>query len=103
MLTKEDREKQLYIRQINDLRAVMGTAEGRRVIWTFFAYTEPLKDVTRIGFNASVYYNAGKQGYGQWLVGEILKHPDLYKLYTKMRQEAEMDDLREVSVDEERL
>jgi hypothetical protein len=99
-MTKEERDKELYKRQINDLHNVMCTAEGRRLLWLFFAYSEPLKDVTRLGFNSSIYYNAGKQGFGQWLVSEIMKHPELYALYTKMRIEAENDPLKEVEGNE---
>jgi hypothetical protein len=64
-------EKLKRERELDDLRAVITTPEGRRVMWrllsrcgTFASIWEP---------SAKIHYNSGQQDVGHYLMAEIVE------------------------------
>ncbi len=53
-----------------DLRAMLGTAEGRRVLWGILGHCQILASIYHP--SSQIYHNAGRQDVGHFILGEIL-------------------------------
>ena len=89
LMTKERREKQKRQTEMNDLRAVMGTREGRRFLWRTLARSGVNSSVVRSGFDYSAMYWAGQQDIGHFLQGELIEANS--GAYLLMQKEAMKD------------
>ena len=89
LMTKERREKQKRQTEMNDLRAVMGTREGRRFLWRTLARSGVNSSVVRMGFDQSAMYLAGKQDIGHFLQAELIEANS--GAYLQMQKEAMKD------------
>ncbi len=79
-------EKQEFKRdnQLNDLRNVLETPHGRRVIWRIL---EHCKTFGSIWSNSSqIHYNSGMQDVGHWIMGEIAS-ADEQQLFLMMKEQ----------------
>jgi hypothetical protein len=87
--------------ELEDLRAVLGTGEGRRTIWRVLTQAGAFKSV----FNpeaAVMAYQAGQQDLGHWLLAELaeLDPAAVFRLAEEARgrerKELEVDDAMRV-------
>ena len=70
-LTEEERRKKaekVRRRQMDDLRAILGTAEGRRLINRIFERAHIFH--TSFTGNSHTYLNEGERNIGLWLISE---------------------------------
>lgn len=68
---KASREERLRHRQLDDLKVVMSSIHGRRLIWRLLSECGTFKSVHHPS-GSQVYYNAGKQDLGHFLMGELV-------------------------------
>jgi hypothetical protein len=71
-------------REVAELRDVLRTIEGRRVLWRFLEKCGVFESIMET--SARIYYNAGKQDLGHYLLGEIGKADA--NAYILMQQDA---------------
>lgn len=71
-------------RETRDLQAVMGTPEGRRLLWRFIAECGIYKSI--FVPSSEIYYRAGRHDLGLWLVDQITTAAPLP--YLLMQREA---------------
>ena len=55
--------------ELSDLREVMKTAEGRRVLWRFLEKANPFQPIWEA--SARIHYNSGQQEFGQFIMSEM--------------------------------
>lgn len=80
----KESEAHRHDRELAELRDVLQTIEGRRVLWRFLEKCGVFESIMET--SARIYYNAGKQDLGHYLLGEIGKaDPNAYIL---MQQDA---------------
>ena len=72
-------------REIEDLRYVLRSSQGRRVIWGLLCKCHAFASVFDPS-GSKVYYNAGKQDIGHWMLSEI-QEVDPNKLIEMMIEE----------------
>lgn len=70
--------------EMNDLRFLMSTQQGRRFMWRFLAHCKVFGSVWEP--SAKIHYNAGKQDIGHFLQSEIVEADQ--DMYFKMMTEA---------------
>lgn len=82
----DQRERRLIERSRKDMRAVLATAEGRRVMWQLIGKCKVLSSIFET--NSRIYYNAGQQDIGHYLLGEIVNaDPDMWiKMQTENKE-----------------
>lgn len=83
--TPEQKQKQALARrqQLEDLRGVMSTSEGRRFMWRLLGETN-LFALSYTG-NAETYFREGRRSVGLNLFKDL--HEACHKLYQQMEQE----------------
>lgn len=88
----EDSRQKLLERQRSDLRKVLQTVEGRRVIWRIMRDASPFNTpYAGVGNDSLTFLNIGKKEFAMNLYAEIEStQPDLLLV---MRQEAASDRL----------
>jgi len=64
------RAKNVREREILDVGAILSTAEGRRFIWRLLGHCGVSESV--MAADSLIYYNAGKQDVGHFLMAEIM-------------------------------
>lgn len=71
-VTKAGRKEELSRDgELNDIRAVLSTAEGQRFIWRLM---EKCKTFNSIWVsNAAIHYNSGQQDIGHFIMSEIVE------------------------------
>lgn len=75
----KETEGQRRDRELAELRDVLSTLSGRRVLWRFLAKCRTYESIMET--SARIYYNAGQQDLGHYLQGEIgLADPDAFIL-----------------------
>lgn len=84
--TPEEAKKQIHIRnlELEDLRAVMSSVEGRRFIWRFLSSTNLFQQ--SFTGNSETYFREGKRAIGLMLFRDL--HESCHSLYLKMESEA---------------
>lgn len=74
-------------REVEDLRFVLKSPQGMRVIWNMLCKCGAFQSVLHSS-GSMVYYNAGKQDLGHWLLSEV-QEVDPNKLIEMMIQSKE--------------
>jgi hypothetical protein len=81
--------KALREQELNDVRAVMNTVEGRRFMWRVLGFTNLFASINRA--DNQIWYLSGKQDVGHFLQGEVtVAAPKAYLLMQSEAIEAEM-------------
>lgn len=90
---KEARKKEARgrDREIEDMRSVLRSREGRRVIWRLLEQCSVFGSVNHSS-GSQVYYNVGKQDIGHYLMKEIVE-TDENKLIEMMRENKEEENV----------
>lgn len=65
---KEDRKREL---QLNDLRKILSSVEGRRFIWRVLEHCRTFASVWEA--SARIHYLSGKQDVGHFLMSEVVE------------------------------
>lgn len=85
----ELKQKMLADRQRDDLIHVMGSSQGRRVIWNLLAKAGVFS-VSFTGDNNATNFNEGRRSEGLRLFSDVMQHcPDLYMTMAKEAREEE--------------
>lgn len=74
---------------LNDMRIILNTKEGRRVFWMLLARCKTFGSIMET--NAKVYYNAGQQDIGHFLLAQITKADD--NLFLQMMRESKQGEM----------
>lgn len=69
---REGKQKELSRRdrELADLRFVLASKEGRRLMWRFIGHCKTFESVCNPS-GSITYYNSGKQDVGHYLLAEI--------------------------------
>ncbi len=70
---KSQVKKQKFRRdnELADLRAILSTGPGQRVIWRFLEQAGVFNSIWTA--SAQIHYNAGKQDFGHFILAEIIE------------------------------
>jgi len=68
-LTPTDREVEMSDQRVADLKAVMGTIEGRRFVQRLLKLTKPLESPMQT--SSKIYFDVGLQYVGLWLFNQL--------------------------------
>lgn len=63
------KEKRHRDDELNDLREVLSSGPGRRVLWRILSECSTFGSIWHP--SAAIHYNSGKQDLGHWLMGEV--------------------------------
>ena len=69
--------------QLNDLKFVLETPQGRRVMWGLLEHCKTFNSVWES--SAKIHYNSGQQDIGHYLMAEIVEADEKY-LYQMMKE-----------------
>ena len=69
--------------QLNDLRKVLETSEGRRVMWRLMEHCKVFATVWEP--SAKIHYNSGQQDIGHFIMSEIVDADEKY-LFEMMKE-----------------
>lgn len=85
------KEKSLRDSQQNDLRVVLNSDSGRRVLWRIMSECGTFNSIWHP--SAAIHYNSGKQDLGHWLMGEITETDEesLFKMMKENYKKGELD------------
>lgn len=86
----EQKQKLAAERQRDDLKHVMSSEQGRRLIWLLLS-NAGVFSLSFTGDNAATNFNEGRRSEGLRLFNEVMKHcPDLYlTMANEAREEAD--------------
>ncbi len=74
------------LKEIEDLRFVLKTTEGRRVFWRLMAHCRVLESIW--DGSAKIHYNSGRQDVGHFVMAEVIQaNEDAYLLMMKENKE----------------
>ena len=72
--------------EIDDLRFVLKTIEGRRVMWRLLIQCRVLESIWEN--SAKIHYNSGKQDVGHFIMSEVVRaNEDAFLLMMKENKE----------------
>lgn len=77
------RDKRVRDRELNDLRGVLSSREGRRLMWRIMEKCRSFESIFEA--SAKIYYNSGRQDVGHYLMAEIAE-ADEEKLFLMMKE-----------------
>ena len=80
------KERDERAEQIADLKSVLRTAQGRRVMWRILTECKTFNSIWEQ--SAKIHYNAGRQDLGHWLMAEIVD-TDENRLFEMMKEHKE--------------
>lgn len=80
----EKRRKIKRRQELDDIRFLLSSAQGRRFIWRLIAQAEVFHSIWSP--SAQVHYNAGKQDFGHFIMAEVTEADETY--FIKMMQES---------------
>jgi len=82
---KNAQSKQLTKRDLdlNDMRAVLNTAQGRRVLWRLMEECKVFNSIWET--SAKIHYNSGKQDLGHFIMAEIVEADEKF-LFDMMKE-----------------
>ena len=83
-----DKVKRGRERELNDLRTVLSTVQGRRVLWRLMSQCRTFNSIYEQ--SARIHYNAGQQDIGHFLMAEIAAASE-ESLFTIMKENKETD------------
>lgn len=95
MSDRNKRAKNLRDTELNDMRHILQTEQGRRFLSRMLEYSG-LRECNFTG-NSTVYFNEGKRGFGVWLEKEI-KEADI-NMYLSMIKEGHDITIKEKEVE----
>lgn len=72
------REESQREKEINDLKTVLNTVEGRRVFWRMMDHCKVFGTVWEP--SAKIHYNSGKQDVGHFIMSEIVDADERFLL-----------------------
>ena len=72
----EKKEYSVREKELNDLKKVLNTTEGRRVFWRLMDHCRVFETVWEP--SAKIHYNSGKQDVGHFIMGEIVEADEKY-------------------------
>ena len=81
---KEAKQKELRgrEREVNDVRSILNTREGRRFMWKMLGHCRVFESIWH--GSAQIHYNAGMQDVGHFILAEITEaSPEAYLLMMK--------------------
>lgn len=90
---KANRERK---QEIEDLRTVLSTQQGRRLLWRILGYCKVFESIWSP--SAQIHHSAGRQDVGHFIMAEIA-HANEEALFTMMR-EAKSEECKEKDEDE---
>lgn len=64
------KERRIRTRELNDVRAVLATEEGRRFLWRLMGQCKVFESV-KAGDDAMTNYNVGRQDIGHFVMAEV--------------------------------
>lgn len=69
---KNARKKEKFKREneLNDIRTVLSTSEGKRVLWRLLSQCRTFESIYEQ--SARIHYNAGQQDLGHFIMAEII-------------------------------
>lgn len=79
----KDKQESVRDRELNDLRAVLATLEGRRLLWRIMGFCKTFGSIWE--GSARIHYNAGQQDVGHFIMSEIAQ-ADEEKLLSMMKE-----------------
>ena len=62
-------ERHTRDQDVEDLRKVLNTAEGRSVVWRILSKCKTFETIWHP--SAAIHYNSGQQDIGHWLMSEV--------------------------------
>lgn len=69
---RENERKLANDQSMKDMREVLATDEGRRVMWKLLSHTRPLSmSYVPGGLTEDMYYNEGRKSVGRFLILEL--------------------------------
>lgn len=69
-------------RELNDLRSILNTKEGRRYLWRMMGHCRTFSSVWHA--SAQIHYNSGMQDVGHYIMAEITEaSPEAFFLMMK--------------------
>lgn len=71
--------------ELEDLKIVLSTGQGRRVLWRLMSKCRPFESIWES--SARIHYNAGQQDLGHFIMGEI-SLADENALFSMMKEAA---------------
>jgi len=90
----EDREELDRHNEMKDLKAVLTTGPGRRVLWRLLCHCGMFK--TSFTGNSTTFFNEGQRNIGLFLVGEVNEaDPDAY--LRMMREARDLEKTRDAA------
>lgn len=82
----QSKQKDQARQQMDDIRTLLETAEGRRFLWRLLGHCRVFESVFEP--NSRMAYNSGMQDVGHFVLGEIMKaRPEAYILMMQEHQE----------------
>ena len=92
-----DAEKAQRDQELNDIRTVLATKSGRRLVWRLLGKCRVFGSVW--DGSAKVHYNSGQQDIGHYLMAEVLDADE--NLWFKMMSENRADEQRKKNKEEQ--
>jgi len=96
--TLEQKAKRLRDRELNDIKLILSSPEGRRFLWRVLSEAQVFRDGYvhgDAGFGTT--YNSGRRGIGLWALAEIMEaKPDAFmQMQREHASEAKREELDE--------
>lgn len=79
-------EKKARELELDDLRALLATPQGRRFLWRVLGYCKFASDIW--DGSSRIHFNAGVQNVGHWILAEITA-ADEEAFFTMMRENSD--------------
>ena len=78
-ITRED--------ELNDIRAILNTKQGRRVFWRMLSKCKVFESIW--SQSAMIHYSSGQQDIGHWLMSEMVEADEnlLFLMMSEQRKE----------------
>ena len=96
--TPEDKAKRKRERELNDLRSILATPEGRRFIWRVLSEARIFNDgYTHGDAGYGTTYNCGRRSVGVWALAEMMeaKPSAFMQIQNEVASEAKNEELEE--------
>lgn len=89
--------KEIRRTELNDIRQVLSTVSGRRLLWRLMGNCRTFSSVWENKDSAKIHYNSGQQDIGHFIMAEIVEADEnlLFKMMREAKKEqGEMNDDR---------
>jgi hypothetical protein len=86
------RERRVRERELNDIRAILSTKEGRRFAWRLMGHCKVFQSVWES--SARIHYSSGQQDVGHFVMAEIVAaDQNAFLQMMKENQQGELNDV----------